>query len=74
MMTDMMAWMAGGAGLVWILVVVILLLGAAALVKYVRKEPSPARRCIPEEARNFRLLGQGVDLPVTGTFIVRPGQ
>lgn len=37
-MTDMMSWMTGGAGgLVWILVVVLLVLGIAALVKYLKK-------------------------------------
>ena len=36
-MTDMMNWMMGGMGLVWILVVVILLLGVAALVRYLKK-------------------------------------
>jgi hypothetical protein len=36
-MTDMMNWMMGGAGLVWILVVVVLVLGAVALVKYLKK-------------------------------------
>ena len=37
MMTDMMNWMMGGMGLVWILVVVILVLGVGALVKYLKK-------------------------------------
>ena len=37
MMTDMMNSMMGGMGLVWILVVVVLLLGVAALVKYLKK-------------------------------------
>ena len=36
-MTDMMNWMMGGMGLAWIVVVVILLLGVAALVKYLKK-------------------------------------
>ena len=36
-MTDMMDWMMGGMGLVWILVVVVLILGIAALVKYLKK-------------------------------------
>ncbi len=36
-MTDMMNSMMGGAGLVWILVVVVLVLGVAALVKYLKK-------------------------------------
>lgn len=37
MMSDMMNWMTGGMGLVWILGVVVLVLGAAALVKYLKK-------------------------------------
>ena len=36
-MTDMMNSMMGGMGLVWILVVVLLMLGVAALVKYLEK-------------------------------------
>ena len=36
-MTDMMNSMMGGAGLVWILVVAVLVLGVAALVKYLKK-------------------------------------
>ena len=36
-MTDMMNSMMGGMALVWILVVVVLLLGIAALVKYLKK-------------------------------------
>ena len=36
-MTDMMNSMMGGMGLVWILVVVVLVLGAVALVKYLKK-------------------------------------
>jgi hypothetical protein len=36
-MTDMMNWMTSGMGLVWILVVVVLVLGVAALVKYLKK-------------------------------------
>ena len=36
-MTDMMNWTMGGMGLGWILVVVILVLGVAALVKYLKK-------------------------------------
>jgi hypothetical protein len=34
MMDGAMGWMMGGMGLVWILVIVVLVLGAAALVKY----------------------------------------
>jgi type IV secretory pathway VirB2 component (pilin) len=34
MMDGAMGWMIGGMGLVWILVIVVLVLGAAALVKY----------------------------------------
>ncbi len=37
-MTDMMNSMMGGAGLVWILVVVVLVLAVAALVKYLKKQ------------------------------------
>ena len=33
-MEGMTGWMMGGMGLVWILIVVVLVLGAAALVKY----------------------------------------
>jgi hypothetical protein len=36
-MTDMMGWMTGGMGLVWILVIIALVLGIAALIKYLRK-------------------------------------
>ena len=36
-MTDMMNWMMGGMGLVWILGLVVLVLGAAALIKYLKK-------------------------------------
>ena len=40
MMTDMMGsmtgWMMGGMGLVWILTIIVLLLGIAALVKYLK--------------------------------------
>lgn len=36
-MTDMMNSMMSGMGLVWILVVVVLVLGIAALVKYLKK-------------------------------------
>jgi hypothetical protein len=36
-MTDMMGWMTGGVGLVWILVIIALVLGIAALIKYLRK-------------------------------------
>ena len=36
-MTDMMNSMMAGMGLVWILVVVVVLLGIAALVKYLKK-------------------------------------
>lgn len=34
MMTDGMGWMMTGMGLVWLLVAVVLLLGIAALLKY----------------------------------------
>jgi len=37
MMTDMMGWMTGGMGLVWILVIIVLVLGIAALIKYLKK-------------------------------------
>ena len=38
MMDGTMGWMMTGVGLVWLLVIIVLLLGAAALVKYlVRK-------------------------------------
>ena len=33
-MMDSMAWMMGGMGLVWLLIVVLLVLGVAALLKY----------------------------------------
>jgi hypothetical protein len=36
-MTDIMGWMTGGMGLVWILVIIALVLGIAALIKYLRK-------------------------------------
>ena len=34
MMDGVMGWMMGGMGLVWILVIMVLILGAAALLKY----------------------------------------
>jgi hypothetical protein len=37
MMTDMMGWMMGGSALVWVLLVVVLALGIAALIKYLKK-------------------------------------
>jgi len=37
MMSDAMELMMGGAGLIWILVVVALVLGIVALVKYLKK-------------------------------------
>lgn len=39
MMDDMsgMGWMMGGMGLLWLLVIVLLILGIAALIKYLRK-------------------------------------
>jgi hypothetical protein len=37
MMTDMTGWMMGGIGLVWILVIITLVLGIAALIKYLKK-------------------------------------
>ena len=40
MMTDMMgsmtSWMMGGMGLVWILAIIVLVLGIAALIKYLK--------------------------------------
>jgi hypothetical protein len=40
MMTDMMGsmtgWMMGGVGLVWILAIIVLVLGIAALIKYLK--------------------------------------
>ena len=40
MMTDMMSsmtgWMMGGMGLVWILTIIVLVLGIAALIKYLK--------------------------------------
>ena len=36
-MMSNMGWMMGGMGLVWILVVVVFILGIAALVKYLRQ-------------------------------------
>jgi hypothetical protein len=36
MMHDMMGWMMGGMGVIWLLVVVVLVLGVAALVEYLR--------------------------------------
>lgn len=35
MMNDMMGWMMGAMGLVWLLVVVVLVLGIFALIKYI---------------------------------------
>ena len=37
MMADMMSWMGSAMGLVWILIIVVLALGAAALIKYLKK-------------------------------------
>lgn len=37
MMIDGIGWMMGAGALVWILVVVVLVLGIAALVKYLKK-------------------------------------
>jgi hypothetical protein len=37
MTMDGMEWMMGGMALVWVLVVVVLVLGIAALVKYLKK-------------------------------------
>ena len=34
MMDGAMAWMMGGMGVVWVLIILVLILGAAALVKY----------------------------------------
>ena len=36
-MMDGMSWMMGGMALVWLLVVVLLVLGIAALLKYLRR-------------------------------------
>ncbi|MFC4172858.1 hypothetical protein ACFOYU_12400 [Microvirga sp. GCM10011540] len=36
-MMDGMGWMMAGMGLVWLLVVILLVLGVAALVKYLRR-------------------------------------
>ena len=36
MMMDGMGWMMGGMGLLWLLVLVLVVLGIAALVKYLR--------------------------------------
>ena len=36
-MTDMMGSMVGGMGLVWILLTIVLVLGIAALIKYLQK-------------------------------------
>ena len=37
MMTDMMGWMTGGMGLVWVLVIIVLVLSIAVLIKYMKK-------------------------------------
>jgi hypothetical protein len=37
MMTDTLGWMMGGAGLIWLLVVVALVLAIGALIKYLKK-------------------------------------
>lgn len=37
MMTDMTGWMMAGMGLVWILGIIVLVLGIAALIKYLKK-------------------------------------
>jgi|GraSoiStandDraft_15_1057317.scaffolds.fasta_scaffold1304178_2 hypothetical protein len=37
MMTEMMGWMTGGMGLVWIPVIIVLVLAIAALIKYLWK-------------------------------------
>jgi hypothetical protein len=34
---DMMGWMMGGMGLLWVLLAILLLLGIAALLKYILK-------------------------------------
>ena len=36
-MMDGMGWMMGGMGLIWILILVVLVLAAAALIKYLRR-------------------------------------
>lgn len=36
-MPDMMTWMTGEMGLVWVLVIIVLVLGIAALIKYLKK-------------------------------------
>lgn len=37
MMGSMTGWMMGGMGLVWILLTIVLVLGIAALIKYLKK-------------------------------------
>jgi hypothetical protein len=37
MMNDMMGWMMGGMGFVWVLLVLLLILAIAALIKYLFK-------------------------------------
>ena len=36
-MADMMGWMTTGMGLAWVLVIIVLVLGIAALLKYLKK-------------------------------------
>ena len=45
MMNDMMPGMMWGMGLVWLLVVIVLILGAAALIKYLRTGSKEGRQC-----------------------------
>jgi tellurite resistance protein TehA-like permease len=44
MMNDMMPGMMWGMGLVWLLVVIVLILAAAALIKYLRTESREGRQ------------------------------
>jgi len=44
MMNDMMPGMMWGMGLVWLLVVIVLILAAAALIKYLRTESKVGRQ------------------------------
>lgn len=44
MMDGMMPGMMVGMGLIWLLVIVVLVLAAAALVKYLRSDPNEDRR------------------------------
>ena len=44
MMNDMMSGMTWGMGLVWLLVVIVLILAAAALIKYLRTGSNEGRQ------------------------------